>query len=63
MSLRINDGLGRSSRTRVRRRALGLCPDCGGSDRILISRCFECRVKRNALRKIVKNWEMVGDKK
>lgn len=64
MTIKINDGLTRSSRTRARRRALGLCTDCGN---ILFheyeySRCLKCRVKRNELRKIHKliEWEVVG---
>jgi len=54
MSLKINDGLNRSTRSRRRRVELGLCPDCGGSNRIIITRCFECRVERNAKRKVLK---------
>jgi len=65
MSIKVNDGLTRSSRTRAKRRAKGICPDCGGTDRILISRCFNCRIKRNAKRKVLpgyhkKQWEMIG---
>lgn len=61
MSVKVFDGLTRSSRTRARRRARGLCPDCGDPiptphpDRAVLKRCFKCRVKRNAKRKVLRD--------
>lgn len=69
MSIKINDGLTRSSRTRARRRALGLCPDCGNAKEGLgdsnrnYSRCNKCRIHRMNLRKGIADLERIKPEK
>lgn len=41
----------RSTRTRRLRVEQGLCPDCGGMNKIVITRCMDCRIKRGIKRK------------